>query len=259
MYAETLPIERMDGGIVALRMFTDDAPHIDADFIARLARAVAALKDDATLRVIVVEGGERYFSAGASREALLAKDPPHALFPKLAEIPRLILSLPVPTIAAMTGHAIGGGLVIGLWCDITVLAEESLYGVNAAALGLTPVMGSSLILEEAFGALLARELLLTGRFVTGREIKQCGGPLAHAIVPRGAVCARARAIAQEIADLPPEPIALYKQALSARRRALFERALEVEDALSSNLFSRAGAFDLIGERYPVAYAQPARA
>ena len=61
MYAETLPIERMDGGIVALRMFTDDAPHIDADFIARLARAVAALQDVATLRVIVVEGGERYF------------------------------------------------------------------------------------------------------------------------------------------------------------------------------------------------------
>lgn len=255
MDRQTLAIEPIGGGVVSLRMFVGDEPHIDAAFVVRLARTVAHLGEDATVRVIVIEGGEQYFSAGASREALIAKDPQRALLPKLAEIPRLILSLRVPTIAAMTGHAIGSGLLVGLWCDIAILAEESLYGVNAAALGLPPVMGSSAVLEEALGAPLARELLLTGHLLTGREIKQSCALLAHGIVPRASVRERALALAREIADLPPEPMATYKEALSVKRRAKFEQAIRAEEAIGAKLFSKTGILDQVGERYPVAYAQ----
>jgi polyketide biosynthesis enoyl-CoA hydratase PksI len=254
---QTLEIERVDDGIVSLRVSTDENPYMDASFISTLAKRVENLKADESIRAIVLEGGNRYFSAGASREALLATDPEAALLPKIAEIPRLVLSLPVPTIAAMAGHAIGGGFLIGLWCDIVVLADESLYGINAMALGITPVMGSSVILEEALGAPLARELLFAGRIVKGHEIKEWGGPLAHTIVPRAAVRDQAYSIAREIADKPQKPVSLFKRALSAKRREILEQALELEQDMYERLLDDDQTFSLIAERYPVAYSRPA--
>jgi 4-carboxy-3-alkylbut-2-enoyl-[acp] decarboxylase len=252
---QALEIEHVDDGVVSLRMFTDENPYVDASFVLMLAKCVEDLKADASIRAIVLEGGDRYFSAGASREALLATDPEMALLPKIAEIPRLVLSLPVPTIAAMVGHAIGAGFLMGLWCDITVLADESLYGINATALGLTPVMGSSVVLERALGAPLARELLFAGRMVTGREIKEGGGPFAHTVVPRAAVREHAYSIAREIADKPHKPVLIFKRALSAKRRELLEQALQVEQDMYRHLLDDEGIVDLIAEHYPVAYFQ----
>lgn len=256
MKEQAIEIEHVDDGVVSLRMFTDENPYIEASFISTLAKRVEDLKADAGVRAIVVEGGNRYFSAGASREALLATDPELALLPKVAQIPQLLLSLPMPTIAAMTGHAIGGGFLTGLWCDIIVLAEESLYGINAIALGISPLMGSSVILEEVLGSPLARELLFAGRMVTGREIKDWGGPLAHTIVPRAAVREHAYSIARNIADKPQKPVSLFKKAQSAKRRAILEQALAVEDEMNAQLVEEE-MFGLIADHYPVAFAQPA--
>ena len=257
MKEQTIEIEHMDDGVVSLRMFTDENPYIEASFISTLAKRVEDLKAESGVRAIVVEGGNRYFSAGASREALLATDPKLALLPKVAQIPQLLLSLPVPTIAAMTGHAIGGGFLTGLWCDIVVLAEESLYGINAIALGISPLMGSSVILEEVLGVPLARELLFAGRMVTGREIKECGGSLAHTVVPRATVREQAYSIAWDIADKPQKPVSLFKRALSAKRRAILEQALVVEDEMNAELAEEEDMLALIAEHYPVAYTQPA--
>jgi 4-carboxy-3-alkylbut-2-enoyl-[acp] decarboxylase len=254
---QALEIEHVDDGVVSLRISTDENPYIEASFISALAKRVEDLKADAGVHAIVVEGDNRYFSAGASREALLAIDPEHALLPKISQIPRLVLSLPVPTIAAMAGHAIGGGFLTGLWCDIVVLAEESLYGMNAIALGLGPVMGSSVILEEVLGAPLARELLFSGRIVTGREIKEWGGPLAHAVFPRALVREQAYSIARDIAERPQRAVSLFKRALSAKRRAMLERALEMEEEMYDQLANGGEMLGLIAEHYPVAYAQAA--
>ena len=151
MSEQALAIEHADDCIVSFKMFTDENPYMDASFVSTLAQRVDELNADSSIRAIVVEGGNRYFSAGASRQALLATEPEHALLPMIAEVPRLILSLAAPTIAAMAGNAIGGGFLIGLWCDMVVLADTSLYGINATALGITPLMGSSVILEETLG------------------------------------------------------------------------------------------------------------
>jgi len=252
----TPAIERVDDGIVSFKLFSDENPYIDASFIPMLAKRVSDLNADTSIRAIVVEGGNRYFSAGASREALLATDPEIALIPMIAEIPRLILSLSAPTIAAMVGHAIGGGFLIGLWCDIVILAVESLYGINATALGITPVMGSSVILEEALGAPLARELLLAGRLVTGNEIKNGKGPLTYNILPHDEVRDHAFSIAREIADKPPKAVSLFKGALSAKRREILEQALTVEERMCEHLFGDGNVLGLIAELYPAGYARP---
>jgi polyketide biosynthesis enoyl-CoA hydratase PksI len=155
----------------------------------------------------------------------------------------------VPTVAAMAGHAIGGGFMLGLWCESAVLAEESLYGVNFMALGFTPGMGATSLLEEAVGAPLARELLFTGRIIKGRELKAAGGPLAYAVVPRAEVRARALSIAREMAAVPRGALLLLKLRLAARRSVLLEAATKEEHMLQEVLFAREETRLQIAERY----------
>ena len=79
-------------------------------------------------------------------------------------LPHQLLEFPVPTIAAMEGHAVGGGLVLALLCDVVVAASERRFGLNFTDLGLTPGMGSTRLLAELVGHHFAAEMLLTSRF-----------------------------------------------------------------------------------------------
>jgi 4-carboxy-3-alkylbut-2-enoyl-[acp] decarboxylase len=245
----TAPLRREPAGegIVSLHVSTDDAPYIEADFADRLAAAVASVKDDPSVRVVLLEGGSRYFCAGASRESLLRPDADRAVPQYAAELPRLLLDIPVPTVAAMSGHAIGGGFALGLLCDMPLLAEESLYGMNFMALGFSPGMGSTVLLEDALGPRLARELLFTGRLVKGRALAAAGFP---AVAPRADVRDRALGLAREVAAAPRPALVALKSMLGGRRRERLERALEEERRSHEALFALGDTARLIAERYP---------
>src|SRR5207244_2774058 len=155
--------------------------------LERFRDVVARIAENDEVRAVVVEGGARQFCAGANRDLLLRPDADAAINSLVGEAARLVLDIPVPTVAAMVGHAVGGGLMLGLGCDVAVFAEEALYTANFISLGFTPGMGSTTLLPELFGPPLARELLLTGRTMTGAELKTLAPSLAHAVVPRSGV------------------------------------------------------------------------
>lgn len=245
----SLKITRLGEGIVSLQIATDETPYLGHWYVPILSEAVERLKADESIRVVLVEGGDRYFSAGASREALLSSEPEAMIQSYVGELPRLLLSVPVPTVAAMAGHAIGGGFVLGLWCDIVVLAEESLYGANFMALGFTPGMGATVVVEEVLGAPFARELLLTGRLVKGHELRSAGGAIARYVVPRAEVRSRALAIAEEIAEAPRVALVQMKRTLANRRRELLERAIREEGQMQSVLFASEETRSVIASRY----------
>jgi len=92
-----MPREPAGPGIVSVRLASDDQPYIEADFMDRLAAAVAAVKDDASVRVVLLEGGSRYFCAGASRASLLRPDAGREVPRYAAELPLVVLDIPVPT------------------------------------------------------------------------------------------------------------------------------------------------------------------
>jgi enoyl-CoA hydratase/carnithine racemase len=235
--------------MVSVQLTADHARHFDPELVSRLQALCAAAQADRSMRVMLLCGGEQYFSAGASEEALLAAEVEVALLAYVREVPRLLLQLPIPTIAVMRGHAIGGGLVLGLWCDFAVLAEESLYGANFMALGLTPGMGATALLEDAFGGPLAREMLFTGRLLKGRELRGRAVPLAHAIVPAADVWTWALALAGDLASATRESLELLKDTLVVRRRAQLELALGLEQQMHTRLFAKRGTKEQIAERY----------
>jgi polyketide biosynthesis enoyl-CoA hydratase PksI len=236
-------------GVASLRISSDSEPYLGRWTVSLLATAVREVCSDSGIRAVLVEGGERYFSAGANRGDLLAPDARMGIVRDAVETTRLLLDIPVPTVAAMAGHGIGGGFVLGLWCDAVVLAEESLYGANFMALGFTPGMGSTALLDEALGGPLAREMLFTGRIVKGREFVTSGTILAHAVVPRRAVKHRALSIASEMAEAPREALELLKQTLASRRRAVLNAALDQESTMQRAVFERQETRLQISERY----------
>ena len=257
MSRKELLISKISDGVASLKITTNNDYHKDPAFVLAFAEAVEKLKANKSIKCVILEGGERYFCAGASRDTLL---PPSSEADDLlrscpceyfAQIPRLLLSLPIPTIAAMKGHAIGGGFLLGLWCDIIVMSQESLYGANFMALGFTPGMGATGVLEEVFGGPLARELLFTGRLIKGSEIKTLAGMFAHAVIPQQEVRNRAIAIASEIAEIPREALILLKQTLSAKRKIFLEEAVEAEIEMQKTLFSQQETRLQIAQRYPV--------
>jgi enoyl-CoA hydratase/carnithine racemase len=238
-------------GVVSLCIATDDEPYLGPQWVARCATALAELAADATVRVIILTGHGRYFSAGASRQALTNEGERDALLDYVARAAPILLGTPVPIVAAAAGHAIGGGLLVALWCDIVALAEESLYGVNFMQLGFTPGMGATHVVQEAFGGPLGRELLLTGRLVTGREIIEACCPLSHAVLPRARVMDRALSIARSIADAPRQSVERLKRNLADRRHEGLERVLQAEAADHAHLFADPAISTEIEQRYPI--------
>ena len=104
------------------------------------------------------------------------------------------------------------------------------------ALGFTPGMGATVALEDALGAFLAREMLYTGRLLTGLELRAHGALLPH-IVPRREVERRALSLARELAALPVGSVRLLRRALAEGRRARLECALLEEAQMHDEVFA----------------------
>jgi polyketide biosynthesis enoyl-CoA hydratase PksI len=237
-------------GVATLQIATDEMPHVGSAALTGLADAVAVIRNDPSIRALVLEGGERHFCSGATRDTLLGTDAPQAIARLMGGFPRLLLDLEIPTLAAIAGHAVGGGLMLGLWCDVAVLAEESLYGANFLALGFTPGMGSTLLLEEVLGAPLARDMMLTGRLVKGRDIREAAVPLSHAVAPRREVLARTIGRAEEMASMPPTAMRLLRRHIADRRRAQLDRAIADELAMHTLVFADDATRQHIEDSYP---------
>jgi polyketide biosynthesis enoyl-CoA hydratase PksI len=111
-------------------------------------------------------------------------------------------------------------------------------------------MGSTVRLAELFGAPLARELLLTGRTVKGREIRAAGVPISHAVVPRAQARARTYALARDMAAVSPNAMRVFRAHLAARDGARLDRALTDELAMHAEVFAHPDTRANILDSYP---------
>jgi enoyl-CoA hydratase len=137
-----------------------------------------------------------------------------------------LLRLGLPTIAAVHGHAVGGGLALALACDLRYAAEDARLSVNFARLGLHPGMASTLTLPRAIGAARALELFYTGRAVSGREAEAMG--LVNRAVPRAALMATALETARSIAGNSPQVVRMLKRAVYQGLESAVAAAVEYE-------------------------------
>jgi len=200
---------------------------VDRETAAALADAFRGFEADAGARVAVLWGASGTFCAGADLKAIgsgrgnrldPAGDGP--MGPS-----RMLLSK--PTIAAVAGYAVAGGLELALWCDLRVVEEDAVLGVFCRRWGVPLIDGGTVRLPRLIGLSRALDLVLTGRPVGAAEALQMG--LANRVVPRGAARAAAEELAREIAAFPQ--ICLRGD----RRSAIEQFDLELSEALQNEL------------------------
>lgn len=194
-------------------------------------RAMTALRGDPLLAAVVVTGAGSAFCAGGDLSWLASEPDAEVvdLRTRMLTFYRKWLSikgLEVPTIAAVNGAAVGAGLAVALACDVRYIAEEARVGVPFTALGLHPGMATTWSLPEVGGLAVARDLLLTGRFVNGTEALAMG--LASLAVPAGEVVGKALEAADRVAAAAPIATRLTVTALRDGGHASFEDAVKWE-------------------------------
>ena len=189
-------VERRAKGVVWLTL---DRPEIhnafDDRLIAALTKELENLGADARVRVVVLTGAGRSFSAGADlnwmrRTATYGEADNLADASALAKLMQTLNELPKPTVARVNGAALGGGTGLVACCDIVVASAEATFGTTEVRLGLIPSVIGPYVLA-AIGPRHARRLMLTGERISAAEAARVGRARSGAARP--ARCARSSA------------------------------------------------------------------
>ncbi|CAJ0587905.1 unnamed protein product, partial [Mesorhabditis spiculigera] len=212
---EPLRIDRLDGedqGIVVLRLKKPETRNaISKLMLSQFREALAGLKFDRSARVVILKSDvDGAFCAGADlkeRKAMSAEEVPRFVDSIRAATTELS-SLPVPTIAAIDGVALGGGLELALSCDLRVASDGAKMGLTETRLAIIPGAGGTQRLTRIVGVAKAKELIFTAKIIGATEAAEIG--LVNAAVAKGSdgqgAYAKALEMAREI--LPRGPIAV---------------------------------------------------
>ena len=211
---------------------------LDAEMVAGLREALdRAARDD--VRVVVLEGGDRAFSAGAdlaALEAMQAASPMDnaADSRRLAELFQQIYLHPRPVIAKIKKHAIAGGCGLAAVCDFSVAAEGAKFGFTEVRIGFVPAIVMVFVLRK-LGETAARDLLLRGALLAAADA--CAAGLITRVVPEAELDAAVDALAREIAsETSPTAVTLTKQMLARVPGMGLAEALDY--AVQMNAFAR---------------------
>lgn len=227
-----LRVMRRPGGVVLVTLDLPDRRNMmSAAMTASWGRAMSAVRADRGIRAVVVTGAGSAFCSGGDL-AWIGGEPGASvdeLRARMLPFYRTWLAvreIEVPTIAAVNGAAIGAGLALALACDLRYAATDARLGMPFTSLGMHPGMASTWLLPEVAGLAVARELLLTGRMVSGEAAERMG--LVNRALPAGEVLDEALRVADEVAATAPLASRLTKRALAGGGPASFEAALEWE-------------------------------
>jgi polyketide biosynthesis enoyl-CoA hydratase PksI len=226
--ASVVTLEELGQGVVQLTMHDREHKNgFSPQLIQALFESFQRISDWPDCRAVVLTGYDSYFCSGGTRGALLSLQAGQGKFSDTT-LYSLALECPVPVIAAMQGHGIGGGFVFGLFSDCVVMSRESVYTTNFMKYGFTPGMGATYILPKKLGFALAEEMLISARTFRGADLEKRGIPFP--VMPRGEVLAYARHLATEIADKPKFSLMTLKAHLTreVRRDLGATIVLEVE-------------------------------
>jgi enoyl-CoA hydratase/carnithine racemase len=237
-----------DGGIVTLAFNRPETRNaMTPEMGEEVSRAVNEIRADDGVRVVVLTGAGNAFCSGGNL-SMIAQDAGAQVgggAPRLGS-PRefyarflTIRDLPVPTIAAINGHAIGAGLCIALACDLRVAAADAKMGMTFTKLGIHPGMGATFFLSRLVGTARACELFFTGRVFDAGEAERLG--VVNRTVPREQFEPTVHALAQEIAAAAPIAVRLVKKSIYRGVQHTLDDMLDYEALNQGFTFTTADA------------------
>ncbi|MGH9016179.1 MAG: enoyl-CoA hydratase/isomerase family protein [Acidimicrobiales bacterium] len=216
-------------GVALVRLERPKKNALSTALLAQLGAAVQALADE-DVGAVVLWGGDKLFAAGADVSEFTAPGAATLVAHSFHVATGAIAALEAPTIAAITGYALGGGLELALACDLRVVADDARLGQPEILLGIIPGGGATQRLPRLVGTARAKDMILTGRQVRAEEALRMG--LADRVVPAAQVLDEALRLGAELA-------AGARRAQVAAKRLI---DLSVSAPLAEGLHQEAAAF-----------------
>jgi len=197
------------GGVATLTMNRPPVNVIDIAMLQQMQLALEELSQDRSVRVLVLRAEGKLFSAGVDVADHTAEKV-GAMIPLVDRVCQMLADFPVPTIAAVQGHALGGGCELVICCDMAVMAEKAKIGQPEIQLAVfAPVAAMRLPFLVGYPA--AADLLFTGRSLTAQEAVEMG--LVNAVVPSDQLEMWVQGKAAQLTGLSRAALALCKKAL----------------------------------------------
>jgi enoyl-CoA hydratase len=201
-----------------------------------IARAVDALEADENVGCILVAGGEKAFAAGADIKEMQPKTFIDIFSSDFASIGGDRLArCRKPTIAAVSGYALGGGCELAMMCDIIIAADTAKFGQPEITLGTIPGIGGTQRLTRAVGKSKAMDLCLTGRMMDAAEAERSG--LVSRVVPAERLMEEALTAAEKIASMSRPAAEMAKSAINRAFETPLSEGLELERNLFHSTFA----------------------
>ncbi len=205
--------------------------------------ALTDAESDRTIRAVLIKGSEKAFCTGVDTSEQVLK--PDEVFEqwrrrkrgrKVNQMFRTLPEYTKPVIAVVEGYALGGGFELALLCDLIVAAEDAQFGLPEAKLGLMPGGGGTQTLARIVGKPLAKEIMWTGRRLSGKEaLERC---IVNHVVQKGEALAKARELARAIGKHAPLSIMFGKQAIERGYDGSLAEGMNIEaDAFFALSFS----------------------
>ena len=212
---------------------------LNSQVLADLDAALDAIDLDAVRCLIVRGAGEKSFVAGADIAQMkgLTKAEGESFGKQGNDVMRKLETLPIPTIAAVGGYALGGGCELAMSCDFRICSDTAVFGQPETGLGITPGFGGTQRLARLVGPGMAKQMVYTARNIKAEEALRIG--LVNAVYPLEELYSAAEKLASQIAANAPIAVRASKKAINEGLEAKMDDAIVIEEKLFGSCFETA--------------------
>ena len=228
-------------------MFTEDV-------VRGLLYYFNQINQSETIKAVIVTGDNGIFAMGGTKQTLINIANRDEQCSDATFGYECMLQCKVPVIAAMQGHAFGGGFTFGLFADIVIASLDASYSVNFMQYGFTPGVGTTYIVKEKLGAQLANEMMFTANLYSGQELKERGASILFE--KSSEVVKKALQIAKSVSAKPIVSLKVLKEELSGRTWKELPGVIDGERKMQQITFSQLSAMDLINKNF--SHSEPAK-
>ena len=220
---------------------------LNSQVLEDIDQLVEQVKADDEIRALVITGsGEKAFVAGADigEMSTLTKAEGEAFGKKGNDVFRKLETLPIPTIAAVNGFALGGGCELSMSCDIRLCADTAVFGQPETGLGITPGFGGTQRLARLVSPGMAKQLIYSAKNIKADEAYRIG--LVNAVYPLEELMPAAEKLAQTIAKNAPIAVRACKKAINDGLQTDIDQAVVIEEKLFGSCFQTADQIEGMG-------------
>ena len=235
--SELLSVE-VDGGIATILLKRPPMNALNVEIQEALRQAAEEVTERRDVAAVIIYGGEKVFAAGADIKEMETMSYADMVFHsrRLQSAFSAVARIPKPTVAAITGYALGGGCELTLTCDFRVAARNAKLGQPEVLLGVIPGAGGTQRLARLIGPAKAKDLVYSGRFVSADEALAMG--LVDEVVEEAEdVYAAARARVERYVGGPAFALRAAKEAIDRGLEVDLDTGLEIESMQFASLFA----------------------